>query len=66
MLAGAGGYIPEWAGKRSKYMQCRGGEASWEVGTNHAVVDWECHPERRGSPARGRCRGVEGPLWADV
>jgi len=28
MLAGAGRYIPEWAGKRSKYMQGRGGEAS--------------------------------------
>jgi len=28
MLAGAGRYIPERAGKRSKYMQWRGGEAS--------------------------------------
>jgi hypothetical protein len=28
MLAGAGRYIPEWAGKPSKYMQGRGGEAS--------------------------------------
>jgi len=31
MLAGAGRYIPEWAGKRSKYMQGRGGEASYGV-----------------------------------
>jgi len=29
MLAGAGRYIPERAGKRSKYMQWRGGEASY-------------------------------------
>jgi hypothetical protein len=33
MLAGAGGYIPEGAGKRSKYMQGRGGEASYVVAT---------------------------------
>jgi len=29
MLAGAGLTSPEWAGKRSKYMQGRGGEASY-------------------------------------
>jgi len=29
MLAGAGAIPPEWAGKRSEYMQGRGGEASY-------------------------------------
>jgi len=43
MLAGAGRYIPERAGKRSKYMQPRGGEASYRkrfewATLNHIVL----------------------------
>jgi len=64
MLAGAGGYIPEWAGKRSKYMQ---GWAGRQVTGNLLVLNVLQNPARvtlsgAGTLACERACGVEGPL----
>src|SRR5579862_2999898 len=69
MLAGAGEKHPGVGGQTFKVYAVagRGGKLRIDAkGSSRTTSSLpECHPERGGSPARGRCRRVEGPLSSE-